>query len=85
MKIILLKHLAFQAEERGINIELVKSALSNPDQTVLNGKGLKVAHRKYLDNGQEYLLRVIFKEEKETRIGITVYRTSKIDKYWRSK
>lgn len=83
MKIVLLNHLKFQAEERSIDIKLVKSTLSKPDQIVPDGKGLMAAQKKYFDSGKEYLLRVIFKEELNTKVGITVYKTSKIDKYWR--
>jgi len=31
------------------------------------------------------LIRVVFKEEKGTRIGVTAYITSKVRKYWRLK
>jgi len=85
MKVILLNHLKSQAKEREIDIKLVEDTLSNPEQIVPESRGLKVAHKKYFDSNKnkEYLIRVIFREEQDLRIGITVYRTSKIKKYWR--
>ena len=82
MKIKLLKHINDQAKEREIKIEIVKETLFNPEQIVPDLKGLNAAQRKYFDKGKQYLIRVIFKEEKGLRIGITVYKTSKIKKYW---
>ena len=85
MKFILLGHLKEQAEERGIDIKLIEAAISNPEQIVPEVKGLKVAQNKFFDKNRnkEYLLRVIFRDEKDSRIGITAYKTSKIKKYWR--
>ena len=85
MKVIFLDHLKLQAKERKINLKLVEETLSNPDQIVPNLKDLKVAHKKYFDEkkNKEYLIRVVFKEEKFIRFGITVYKTSKINKYWK--
>jgi len=85
MKFILLNHLKIQAKERDISIGLIEDALSNPEQIVPDLKGLMAAHKKYFDteNKKEYLIRVIFREEHAVRIGITVYKTSKIKKYWR--
>jgi hypothetical protein len=85
MKVVLLNHLKSQAKERGIDIKLVEDTLSNPEQIIPDIKELKVAHKKYFDGSKnkEYLIRVVFREEQGLRVGITVYRTSKIKKYWR--
>jgi len=83
MRIKLLRHVSEQAKERGIDMGLIKETLSNPEQIVPDLKGLKTAQRKYLDKDKQYLIRVIFNEEKGLRIGITVYKTSKLKKYWR--
>ena len=76
MKVIFLDHLKLQAKERRIDLGLIEDTLLKPEQIVPNIRDLKVAHK-------EYLIRVIFREEKGTRFGITVYKTSKIKKYWR--
>ena len=85
MKIRLLKHLKEQAKEREINIKLIEETLSNPEQIVPEIKGLKVAQKKHLIDDKQYLIRIIFKEEKDLRVGITVYKTSKIKKYWENE
>jgi len=82
MKIKLLKHIEDQANERGISIKDVKETLSNPEQIVPDSGNLKVAQKKYYEDNKEHLIRVIFREEKSLRIGVTVYKTSKINKYW---
>lgn len=83
MKIILLNHLKAQAKERSIDLKLVEDAILNPEQIVPDLRGLKVAQKKCFDKKKEYLIRVIFKETISARIGITVYKTSKINKYWK--
>ena len=86
-KFILLKHLKIQAKERKINIKIIEDTILNPEQIISKPKNLKVAQKKYFDNkiNKEYLIRVIFKEEEDLRIGVTVYKTSKIEKYWNYK
>jgi len=83
--IVLPKHIKLQIKERNISEDLVKETLANPNQLIEGTKGRKIAQSKYFNSlrNKEYLLRVIFKEEQNDRIGITVYRTSKIKKYWR--
>ena len=82
MKVKLLKHLKDQAEERGISIKYIKETLSTPEQIVPEIKGLKIAQKRYSIDNKQYLIRVIFREEIDLIIGITVYKTSKIKKYW---
>ena len=79
MKFTLLKHLKLQAKEREIDIKMIESTLTNPQQIVPEPKGLKVAQTKYINKkeNKEYLIRVIFREDKDSRIGITVYKTLK--------
>ena len=85
MEFVLLSHVKLQAKERDINIKVIEETISNPQQIVSKPKGLKVAQTKYFDKKENkgYLIRVIFREEKDLRIGITVYKTSKVKKYWR--
>jgi hypothetical protein len=83
MKFVLLKHIKDQAREREINIKIIETALSDPEQIVPEPKGLKAAQNKFFEKGKEYIIRVVFREEKDLRVGITAYKTSKIKKYWR--
>jgi len=83
VKIKLLKHLKEQIKERKISVKTVEENLSKPEQIVPESKNLTAAQRKYFINDKQYLIRVIFKEEKDLRVGITAYKTSKIKKYWK--
>lgn len=70
--------------EREIDLKLVQAALKQPDQVILLG-GRKIIHKRYHDSRRhkEYLLRVFIEEYAEEQVIRTVYRTSKISKYWR--
>ncbi len=85
MKIKLLKHLKEQAKERDIDIKLIKEILSNPEQIAPEINGLKIAQKICPINNKQYLIRAIFREKKDLIIGITVYKTSKIKKYWKNE
>ena len=82
MKIKLLEHLKEQAIEREIDLKLIKETLLNPEQITPEGKELKIAQKRHFFKNKKYLIRVIFREEKDLRVGVTVYKTSKIKKYW---
>ena len=85
MKIKLLKHLKEQAKERDIDIKLIKEILSNPEQIAPEINGLKIAQKICHIDNKQYLIRAIFREKKDLIIGITVYKTSKIKKYWKNE
>lgn len=85
MKIKLLKHFITQSNLRGIDINISKKILIKPDQIVDDIDGNKIAQKKYFDKElkKECMIRIVFRKEQDTLIGITVYKTSKINKYWR--
>ncbi len=66
-------HIKDQMVEREITIEMVKNALNNPDE-VVTGKQKRVVYQKKIESK---LLRVVT----EGNRLITVYFTSKINKY----
>ena len=69
--------------ERDLSERIVVSALEKPEQILQSKKGRKIAHKIFTKSGEEFLLRVVFSEEDDTKKVITVYCTSKISKYWR--
>jgi len=77
------KHAERQIIERNLNLKEVKETVINPDQVIDSKKGRKIAQKIYKKEGKEFLLRVIYVKEGDNMKIITVYRTSKIDKYWR--
>ncbi len=69
---------------RKIPRELLESALNNPQQ-ILPKRGNKKVYQSQLDfdSGKVFLLRVIVDDTVDPAAVVTVYRTSKISKYWR--
>ncbi len=78
------RHAQIEMERRQIYLSLVESVLDNPQQIILEREGRKVYQSKVdFGNGKLFLLRVIVADDIDPKVVITVYRTSKIEKYWR--
>ena len=84
MKLRLSNHAAEEITRRNIPKTFLDELLDNPQQRTEEKDGL-VAYQSQFDFGEEkvYLLRAIVDETRDTNLAVTVYRTSKIDKYWR--
>ncbi|MCL0078506.1 DUF4258 domain-containing protein [Dehalococcoidia bacterium] len=82
-KVEFIRYAQLQMQEREINDEDVLDTLKSPGQILLGKKERKIAQKKLDRGGQKGLLRVIFEEKAEVKVIITVYWTSKIEKYWR--
>ena len=69
---------------RGIPRPLLDSVLEHPQQ-IVPGYGGKRAYQSQLDfgAGKVLLLRAIVDERTKPPVVVTVYRTSKIAKYWK--
>lgn len=85
MRVYYTKHAIEVLKERDISSEMVESVLKNPEQ-VIERDNVSIAQSIVEREDRKYLLRVFFvKEEDGIRIKvITIYLTSKIEKYWRS-
>ncbi|MFM5983957.1 MAG: DUF4258 domain-containing protein [Sphaerospermopsis kisseleviana] len=78
------RHAQTEMERRKISVSLVESVLENPQQILLEREGRKVYQSKIdFGTGKLFLLRVIVADDVDPTVVITVYRTSKIEKYWR--
>ena len=77
------QHAKIEIERRRIPLSLVESVLARPQQVVVGVKGTKVYQSQYDFDGRMYLIRVIVDGTVEPVKVVTVYRTSKIGKYWR--
>jgi hypothetical protein len=75
-------------DRRGIPPALVETVMDNPEQRIIDeshpGRWIYQS-RLPSENGKIYLLRVVVDEEEEPPLVITVYRNSKIEKYWSAK
>lgn len=79
------RHASEQIRRRGIPPGLLDSVLEQPQQIVPQPDGNHV-YQSQLDfgGGQMYLLRAVVNDSVEPPVVVTVYRTSNINKYWRT-
>jgi hypothetical protein len=79
-------HAKQEMKRRGISPALLDSVLQHPQQVIDEERGKKV-YQSQLDvgAGRIFLLRAIINDEVDPAIVVTVYRTSKIIKYWRAQ
>jgi len=78
------RHALEEMERRQIPNSFVESILLNPEQ-IIPAHGGKVAYQSRIDfgAGRIFLVRVIVNDSADPSVVVTVYRTSKIEKYWR--
>jgi len=78
------RHAKQEIERRNIPVDIVDGILVSPDQIVEEYDNKK-AYQSIIqmEDGKSYLVRVIVNNTIEPAVVVTVYRTSKISKYWR--
>ena len=62
---------------------VVKAVLRRPDQVLEGRFSRKIAQRVILKGKVEWLFRVVYAEEGDRLVVVTVYRTTKVSKYLR--
>lgn len=78
------QHAATEMRRRGIGRDAVMGILENPQQIVAGRVGRKVYQSQLISgDGKVYLVRVVLDDDKMPPVVVTVYRTSKVTKYWR--
>lgn len=76
-------HAHAQMLRRRIRIETLETVLRNPEQRFLSGANREVVQSRIEFAGKQYLVRAIIDVDTAPPEVVTVYRTSKIAKYWR--
>ena len=78
-------HALFEMKRRGLSEELVRSIVSAPEQEHEVRIGRVVMQSRVKMGGRlgTYLVRVYVDTDRDPPEIVTVYRTSKIAKYWR--
>ena len=81
---VITEHAALEMNRRGIPQDIVRQVLNAPEQRhgVRIGRDV-LQSRIVLPNDRIYLVRVFVDVDRQPAEVVTVYRTSKIDKYWR--
>ena len=77
-------HAAFEISRRGIKEALVRRILAAPEQRHAVRPGRDVLQSRLAFAGKTYLLRVFVDIDRDPAEVVTVYRTSRIAKYWRA-
>ena len=77
-------HAEQELMRRQVPRSVLDAVLSNPEQIVAEKRGRKVYQSRVNFGGSVYLVRAIVDDRIEPAVVITVYRTSKIAKYWRA-
>ena len=80
-------HARFEMERRGISDEVVRQVVESPEQQFQTRKGRVVLHSRMLlgTPATMYLVRVVVDVDRRPAEVVTVYRTTKLGKYWREE
>lgn len=83
---IISRHAREEMQRRGIEPSAVETVLRQPEQIVPGHGGLRVFQsHTAAGTTKQYLLRVIVNDAVDPAVVVTVYRTSRIAKYWRTE
>jgi len=87
MDFIFSRHAIEQMSRRGINPEVVMQVVSFPDQTIADiEKPTKIVYQSLIkEDNRMFLLLVFVDTDKLPKVIITIYKTSKISKYYESE
>ena len=86
MDFIFSRHAHEQMARRGISHETVTNVVSCPDQTIADIETpTKIIYQSLIkEDNRMFLLRVFVETDKQPNVIITVYKTTKISKYYES-
>jgi hypothetical protein len=79
---VLTPHAEYEMKRREIPEAVLRQTLNSPEQRI-PGRGRDVLQSRFDIDGKSYLVRVFVDIDRQPPEVVTVYRTSKIDKYWR--
>lgn len=82
MKIRFTTHAIEECERRSIPVEVAQAVVESPQQIISSGEGRQAYQSKVAFGDKIYLLRAVVEHTAQEIVVITVYRTSKIEKYW---
>jgi hypothetical protein len=77
------KHAVEEMARRQISLEQLESLMNHPDQIVEAHGGLVCYQCLSTKNGKPGLLRAIINDASNPKNIVTIYRTTKIKKYWK--
>jgi len=80
-------HVRLEMERRGISDEVVRRVLATPEQRFPIRSGRIVLHSRLMlgSPATMYLVRVVVDVDRRPAEVVTVYRTTRLAKYWRDE
>ena len=84
MKFHYSKHVHEELEKRKLPLSLLEEVLQAPEQKVPEVDEITCYQSRVEIDGKRYLLRVMVNDTVSPPVVVTVYRTSKITRYWRT-
>lgn len=78
-------HAALEMQRRGLEEAIVRQVLAAPEQREAVRAGPDVLQSRIEFEGRPCLVRVFVDVDRSPAEVVTAYRTSKIEKYWRSE
>ena len=82
---VLSPHALLEMQRRGIDEATIRQVVTRPEQRDELRPGRDVLQSRTELRGKMYLLRVFVDVDRLPAEVVTVYRTSKVDKYWRGE
>jgi hypothetical protein len=79
------RHAIVEIERRGIEKTVLLRVLAAPEQRYTLRPGREVLQSRISFGGKAYLVRVFVDVDRQPANIVTIYRTSKIEKYWRAE
>ena len=83
-KYVITPHAAFEMARRLVFESIVRGVLAGPEQRHSVRAGREVLQSRIVFDGTSYLVRVFVDVDRSPAEVVTVYRTSRIAKYWRA-
>ena len=81
---VITEHAAFEMKRRGIDEAMLRSVLAAPGQRDSVRPGRDVLQTRVTIEDKEFVVRVFVDVDRTPANVVTVYRTTKIRKYWRN-
>lgn len=80
----LTEHALCEMRRRQIDPEWVEAIMAQPEQITPASDNRKVYQSRFQTAGKTYLVRLVVEDALDPPVIVTLYRTSKIEKYWSS-
>jgi hypothetical protein len=78
----LTEHAELEMQRRQVPHDWVESVMHSPEQVIVGFGERKIYQGRVSADGKTYLLRLVVEDWHTPSVIVTVYRASKIEKYW---